>query len=174
MIEAIVQATQIPLATRPAEPFELPQKRLHALIVGGTHLLALANLFPRYAVDATILIPSQIPEVESEMEFRRASQLENVTQSGILGIGIAKDLSGIDTDLIDILIICTIYPGIREEFLAQSWRVVRELGKIVVFTPVELPVTHLASHGIVAPKYFPVEGFYAGIMRKAVAIRARN
>ena len=175
MIDAIVQAAQIQLYKHSSEPFELPMRRQHALIVGGTHLIAMAGMFPKYAVEASILIPQQIPEIESEMELRRAIQLEEITpQKVIKGTGMARDLSGVDTDSVDILMICSIYPSIREEFLAQAWRVVKELGRVVVFTPTEIPVTHLATYGIVAPRYFSVEGFYAGIMRKAVAIRARN
>lgn len=158
-----------------ADPYEVPMLRKHLMIVGGTHLLPLANLFPTYAVSATILIPTQIPEVEAEMEMKRAIQLEGVVPAGMIRtVGMAKDLSGVDTDSVDFLVLCPIYPSTREEFLADAWRVVKEFGKVVIFTPNEIPRTHLGTYGIAAPTYFPVEGFYAGAMRKKIAIRARN
>lgn len=174
MIEAVIQAAAIPLYQTTKEPFELPMKRQRALIVGGTHLVQLAKLFPKYAVTAQVVVPSQIAEVDAEVELRRAIQLENITNKLCSGAGLARDLSGINTDSLDLLIICTTYPAVREEFLAQAWRVVRELGKVLVFTSTEIPLTHLGSFGIAAPRYFPHEGFYVGTMRKAAAIRARN
>lgn len=174
MIEAIVKAADIPLMRSTTDPFETPMPRKHALIVGGTHLLALVNLFPKYALTSTILIPTQIPEIEAEMEFRRGIQTEGIIKTLCHGVGMAKDLSGVDTDSVDLLIISTIYPSIREEFLRESWRVVRELGKVVIFTTSEIPRTYLREFGVAAPAFFPVEGFYAGVMRKAAAVRARN
>lgn len=174
MIEAIVQAAQIPLMRVNHEPFETPMQRQSMVIVGGTHLIALAALFPRYAVKGTVLVPQELPAIEAEMELRRAVQLEETTKGLCSGSGLARDLSGIDTDAIDTLIISCIYPSVREAFLAQAWRVVRELGKVIIFTTTEIPLTHLASYGVAAPKYFPAEGFYVGTMRKGSAIRAKN
>jgi hypothetical protein len=174
MIETVVQAAKIELYRESHEPFDTPMKRQKALIVGGTHLLQLAKLFPRYAVSAQVLVPAQIPEVDAEVELRRAIQLEEITKNLCTGGGLVRDLSGIDTDSLDVLILCSQSPSIRDEFLAQAWRVVRELGRVLIFTSVEIPLTHLGSFGVAAPKYFPMEGFYAGVMRKAAAIRARN
>ena len=160
--------------TAPATAFDAPIKRRDVLIVGGTHLIPLSSLVPKYAVRVSILIPSQIPELDREIEMRRAVQLEETTRGFCQGAGFAHDLSGIDTDSVDVLILASVYPAVRDDFLSHAWRIVREFGRVVVFTASEIPLTHLATFGVAAPTYYPVEGFYAGTMRKIAAIRARN
>lgn len=174
MVEAIVQAAQIPIYSQAAEPYAQPTPKMDTLIVGGTHLLPLAHLIPKYAVNASILIPSEIPALDREVEMRRAVQFEETTKGICKGIGFGRDLGGIDSDSLDILILCSIYPATRDAYLAGAWRVVREFGKVIVFTASEIPITHLSSFGLAAPKYYPTEGFYVGTMRKIAAIRARN
>lgn len=174
MIEAIVQAAQIPVYSQAADPFEKPTKKKDTLIVGGTHLLPLAHLIPKYAVNASVMIPSEIPAMDREIEMGRAIQFEETTKGICKGIGFGRDLGGIDTDSLDILILCSIYPTTRDAYLAGAWRVVREFGKVIVFSASEIPLTHLSSFGMAAPKYYPTEGFYVGTMRKVAAVRARN
>jgi hypothetical protein len=174
MIEAIVQAAGIPVYSQAADPYTAPTPKKETLIVGGTHLLPLAHLVPKYAVNAKILVPSEIPALDREIEYGRAIQFEETTKGACQGIGFARDLGGIDSDSLDILILCSIYPAARDAFLSGAWRVVKEFGKVIVFTQSEIPHTHLASFGMAAPKYYPHEGFYVGTMRKIAAIRSRN
>lgn len=174
MIEAIVKAANLLPLHEPRDAFEMPMKKHSALIVGGTHLIALSSLIPRYAVDITIIIPSDIPELDREVEMNRAVQLEETASQSCRGIGFARDLSGVDNDALDVLIVSSIYPATRDNFLGGAWRVVKEFGKVIVFTNSEIPLTHLASLGIVLPQYYPVEGFYVGTMRKRMAIRSQN
>lgn len=174
MVEVIAKVADLPLLKQPADAFEAPMKRKETLIVGGTHLLPMATLFPRYAVNTSILIPQDIPGLDREIEMGRAIQFEDTMNGACRSAGFARDLSGVDSDSVDVLILCSIYPATRDDFLAQAWRVVREFGKVVVFTNSEIPLTHLVSFGLAAPAYYPTEGFYVGTMRKAKSIRARN
>jgi hypothetical protein len=174
MLDVIVKAAKIPLNLKSADPFEQPLKKHDTLIVGGTHILPLAAIVPKYAVKMSILIPQDIPELDREIEMGRAMQFEETSKGFCTGAGFARDLGGVNTDSLDLLIIASIYPEVREKFLAQAWRVVREFGKVIVFSQSEIPLTHLGSFGIAAPSYYPSEGFYIGTMRKAAAVRARN
>lgn len=174
MIEVIAKAAELSLLQQPSEPFSVPMKRKDVLIVGGTHLLPLASLIPRYALNLSILIPSDIPELDREVEMRRAVQFETTSGGQCRGAGFARDLSGIDNDSLDVLIIASIYPATRDAYLAHAWRVVREFGKVIVFTASEIPLTHLLGFGMAMTSYFPKEGFYAGTLRKSAAIRAHN
>lgn len=174
MIEAIVKAASIPVFTVPPDPFTQQIARKHILIVGGTHLIALQDLFPKYALEATILIPQTIPELDRDLEIERAALFEVCHEKYCRGVGVSRDLSGIDSDSVDYLVICTPYPQVRDEMLSHAWRVVKEFGKVLVFSSSEIPPTILGHYGIANPIYYAVEGFYIGTMRKAAAIRARN
>jgi glutamate racemase len=174
MVEVIAKAASIDKYTPSAELFQTPQKKKHAVIVGGTHLIALSGLFPSYALEATVLIPSTTVELDREVEFERAVQFEDTYPEICRGIGLVRDLSGLDTESADLLIVCTHYPAIRDEFLSQAWRVLIEFGKLIVFSPTEIPLSYLGRFGMAAPTYYPVEGFYAGTMRKGACLYAHN
>lgn len=174
MIEAIVRAAEIPKLIQSAEPFVSPTPKKHALIVGATHLKALSGLFPHYALEATVLVPSTSDSLDRDFEMERAVEFEEAHPEICRGAGIVRDLSGLDSDSVDLLILCTPFPEIRELFLSQAWRVLKEFGKLIVFTPTELLPTYLGRFGMAAPTYYPVEGFYVGTMRKSAAILARN
>jgi hypothetical protein len=174
MIEVIVRAAEIPKLIHSAEPFAAAPIKKHALIVGATHLRALSGLFPTYALETTVLIPATQPDLDREMELERAVQFEETYSEICRGAGLVRDLSGLDNDSADILIICTPFSDIREVFLSQAWRVLKEFGKLVVFSPTEILPTYLGRFGMAAPTYYPVEGFYVGTMRKSAALLARN
>lgn len=174
MIEAIVKAAAIPQYIESAELFTVSPKRKHAIIVGGTHLLALSGLFPKYALEATIVIPSTVDALDREHELGRAIEFEDSQPKLCRGVGLVRDLGGFDSDSADLLIICTQYPEIRDTFLAQSYRVIHDGGKLVVFTPAEISIAHLARFGMANPTYYPVEGFYVGTMRRAASLYRRN
>jgi hypothetical protein len=174
MIDVIARAAAIPLYRQPGGAFEAPMRRLELLVVGGTHILPLASMFSHYALRTQFIIPSDIPELDREIEMGRAIQMEDSAEGLCYGTGFARDLSGVNSDSLDILIVSSIYPSTRDAFLAHAWRVVKEFGKVIVFSQSEIPLTHLASFGIAATTYYPVEGFYCGTMRKVSAVRARN
>ena len=174
LVDTIVRATDMPRAVQSHEPFTVPAPKKHALIVGGTHLISLSHLFPTYALEATILIPSTTSVLDRELEMERAAQFENNYPDVCRAVGFTRDLSGVDSDSVDYLIVCTPYPAIRDQMLKDAWRVVSELGKVVVFTASEIPPTYLANYGVANPIYYPVEGFYAGTMRKTLAIYTKN
>jgi len=174
MIEAIVKAASIPKYVESAEPFATPPQCKHAIIVGGTHLIPLAGLFPQYALETTVIIPTSVAVLDRDVEFERALEFEDKHPKRCRAVGMARDLGGFDSDSADFLFICTMYPEIRDVFLAQASRVVRDMGKIVIFTPAEISVTHLARFGIAAPIYYPAEGFYVGTMRQAGSLYRRN
>jgi hypothetical protein len=174
MIEAIVKAASIPRYVETAEPFVEPTKCQHAIIVGGTHLVALAGLFPQYALSASVVIPATGPVIDMEHEFERALEFEDQNEKRCKGVGIAHDLGGFDSDSADFLFVCTLNSETRDKFLAQASRVVKDQGKVILFTPVEIPITHLAKFGIAAPTYYATEGFYVGTMRQAGSLYRRN
>jgi hypothetical protein len=174
VIETIVKAASIPKWVQSAEPFAEPMPRQHALIVGGTHLMALSNLFPNYALAATVVIPSTVSCIDREVEFERAVQFEGTYEELCKGVGYARDLSGFDSDSVDFLFVCTLYPEVRAQFLAHAWRVVKELAKVVVFTDTEISPSTFANFGIAAAVYYPAEGFYIGTMRKAASVYSRS
>jgi hypothetical protein len=174
LADTIVRAVSIPRMIINHEPFSEPMRRRHALIVGGTHLIPLSLLFPSYAVEATVIIPSDVPILDREVEYERAAEFESTYADVCKGIGSARDLSGIDSDSVDYLFICSPYPYIRDAMLSDAWRVVRELGKVVIFTSAEIPPSYLMQFGVCSPTLYPVEGFYVGTMRKNAAIRAKN
>lgn len=174
MIDALIKAAAIPKYIQSAEPFAEPPKRLHTVIVGGTYLQVLSSLFPGYALEATVIIPSTLTDVDLDNELSQAIQFEDASPQTCRGSGVARDLGGFDTDSADLLILCSSDPGIRSSFLAQAWRVVREFGKIVIFSPSELPLHQLANFGIANPVYYATEGFYIGTMRRSSSLYARN
>jgi len=174
MVEVIAKAAAIPKYIESAEPFATPLQCKHAVIVGGTHLIPLSGLFPQYALETTVVIPTSVDVIDREHEFERALEFEDRNPKRCRGVGLARDLGGFDSDSADLLFVCTMYPEIRDAFLAQASRVVRDLGKIVIFTPAEIPIAHLAKFGIAAPMYYPVEGFYVGTMRQAGSLYRRN
>lgn len=174
MIEAIIKAAQLELYRESAEPFTAQMPRKHAYIVGGTHLRVINNLFPTFALTASILIPPTIAALDSELEMERAVQFETKNKSLCNGAGFAKNLDGIDTDSGDILMISTITPSIRDEFLRGAARVIKDLGKIIIFTPAEIPISHLVKFGLANPIYFTEEGFYVATVRKIRSIYYRN
>lgn len=174
MIEALIEATKVERYRESAEPFSVQMARKHVLMVGGLYLDELARMVNQYAVTATVLIPTQTPVIDQEHEIEKAARFEENLPGLCRGSGVVRDLSGIDSDSVDILIVSSLHGEIREAFLAQAWRVVRELGKVVVFANHEVPLSYLSEYGLAAPKRFPVEGFYVGTMRKASAIRAQN
>lgn len=174
MVEVIAKAVSIPRYIPSAEPFAKPVQRKHMLIVGGTHLVALSPLFRSYALTASVIIPSSISNLDRDLEMERAAQFEVDHEHLCRGTGFARDLSGIDTDSVDYLFICCLYPEVRDSMLAEAWRVVREFGKVVIFVNHEIPLTYLAGFGIANPIYYPAEGFYVGTLRKSSAIRANN
>ena len=169
MIETLVRATNLDLFRQNAEPFTQPMIRKHALIVGGIHLKTLQDLFPKYAVCASVIVPQTLPSIDLDYETEIAVKFEESNGALCKSMGLARDFSGFDSDCADIVIISTQIPSIREDFLKQLWRVTKEFGKIVVFSPTELPLSYLASFGIANPTHFLVEGFYAGTMRKVAA-----
>ena len=170
----IIRATAIPKAVHNHEPFSVPAPKRHAVIVGGTHLIPLSTLFPGYALEATIIIPTTISVLDRELEMERAAQFEENYAEVCRGVGFARDLSGIDSDSVDYLFICTPYPAIRDLMLREAWRVVSEHGKVVVFTSAEIPPSYLSQFGVASPTYYPVEGFYVGSLRKSLAIFSKN
>jgi hypothetical protein len=174
MFEAIAKAASIPKFIKSAEPFTEPPKRLHTIIVGGSHLSELAGLFPGYALEATIIVPSTLSSDKREKEFSDAVDFEDQNPKICRGAGMARDLSGFDSGSADLLIVCASDPAIRSEFLSHAWRVIKEFGKIIVFTPSELPIHQLANFGISNPVYYATEGFYVGTLRRAGSLYARN
>ena len=174
MIEALIEATKVEVFKDSTEPFSTPMPRKHVLIVGGGYLGELSQMVNQYAVTTTILIPTQTPKLDLEYETEKAAKFEEDHQKHCRGFGIARDLSGVDTDSVDVLIVASLHGEIRETFLSQAWRVVRELGKVVVFANHEVPLSYLGEYGMAGPVRFPVEGFYVGSMRKASAVRAQN
>ena len=143
MIEAMAKAAAIPKYVESMEPFAEPPKRLHTIIVGSSQLSELSGLFPGYAVEASLIIPSTLTPTDREKEFSNAVDFEDQNPSTCRGAGMARDLSGFDTDSADLLILCTSDPAIRTQFLSQAWRVVKDFGKIIIFSPSELPYSTL-------------------------------
>lgn len=174
LLETIVRATEMPRMVVRHDAFATPVARKHALIVGSSHLQSIGALFQNYALEATVLVPSTNPELDREHELEKAISFEESNASFCRGVGVARDLSGFDNDSVDYLIICTPYPHVRDEMLKQAWRVVKEFGKILIFTPTELLPTYLSSFGLASITHFSLEGAYAGTMRKSLAIYTKN
>ena len=174
LIETLIRATDVPRAVVRHDAFAVPVERKHALIVGASHLASIEALFPNYALNATVIIPTTMAPLDREQELERAFSFEDQNQSFCRGVGVARDLSGVDSDSVDYLIICTPYPAIRDEMLGHAWRVVKEFGKVLVFSTSELLPSYLQSAGIASATHFPIEGFYAGTMRKSLAIYTKN
>lgn len=174
LVETIARVTDIPRLIHNHEPFTTPVEKKHALIVGSTHLAALSTLFPGYALEATVVVPSTLGPIDLEFEMERAVQFESGNPKVCRGVGFARDLSGLDSDSVDYLFICTPYSQIRDQMLREAWRVVKEYGKVIVFSSVEIPPEYLSQFGIALPTYFAVEGFYVGTLRKSLAIYTKN
>ena len=174
LLQTIIRATDVPKAVVRHDAFAAPVERKHALIVGTGHLSSFEALFPNYALTATVIVPSTNPELDREHELERAFSFEDQNPTFCKGVGSARDLSGVDTDSVDYLIICTPYPAIRDEMLRQAWRVVKEFGKVLVFSTSDLLPSYLQSAGVASATHFPLEGFYAGTMRKSLSIYTKN
>ncbi len=170
----IARAAELPRHEPKLDPFSHPQERKKLLIIGATHLIPLSTLFPHYALTTSIIIPSTLPALDREHEMERAIQFEENYPDICQETALARDLSHLSNDSVDYLLCCTIYPAIRHDFLKEAWRAVKDDGKLLVFSPTELPLTYLASFGLAKITYFPVEGFYGTTVSKSLAIYSKN
>lgn len=151
-----------------------PSTTKHILIAGGTHLIPLSHLFPDYAVEATVVIPSDTPTLDRDMELERAFEFESTYADICKGVSIVRDLSVIEDESVDCLIVCSMSPIVRDTLLKDAWKALKETGRIIIFTSSEIPSTHLASFGIVSPVFYATEGFYTGSISKSSALYAQN
>lgn len=174
LIDTIIRATAVPRAVVRHDAFATPVERKHALIIGTSHLNSIGALFPNYALDATVIVPANGPALDHEHELERAFSFEDQNPNFCRAVGSARDLSGFDNDSVDYLIICTPYAHIRDEMLKHAWRVVKEFGKVLVFSSTSLLPSYFQDAGIASVTHFELEGVYAGTLRKSLAIYTKN
>lgn len=170
----IARAAQLPKQEPRPDPYSHPQEKKHLLIIGATHLIPLSTLFPHYALTTSVIVPTTLPALDREHEMERAVQFEENYPDLCSSTTFARDLSHLDDNSADYLFCCTIYPSIRHDFLKDVWRIVKDGGKVLTFSPTELPLTYLASFGLTGTTYFPVEGFYAATAIKNLALYSKN
>ena len=98
MITTIVEAAKIPLKKLSTEPFAEPMPKKHVLIIGGYAVNEFAELLKDYSVSVSSIVPTQTPHIDQEYELEKTARFEETYPDLCRGTGIARDLSGFDTD----------------------------------------------------------------------------
>lgn len=162
--DKIVSAVGVEIFQDTANPYEAKQHYKHVVLVVDKNVLPMCELFFRTAAYLHILIPSQAGKLVTDEAYKKAVEFGAYNRGLIHGVVVASDLSGIDSDSVEAIIIDTENPQIMESYLNHAARIAKECARVAVVTTQILDEKYFGDRAIAGLK--KVEDFYCGTVRK--------
>lgn len=167
MTDKLVSALGVEIFQEGADPQKARPHFKHVAVVADRDVLALCELFFGTATYLHVVIPSQAGRLATTEAYKKAVEFGAFNRGLIYGVVVTSDLSGIDTDALDGIVISTDKGQIMEAFIGHASRVVKECGRVVVVTSEQLDDKYFGDRAVAGLK--KVEDFYCGTVRKTRA-----
>jgi SAM-dependent methyltransferase len=178
IISAIAKATDMPCLTR--DITKAPAKK-HGVVVGASKLDLISLFFDSFALDTTVVIPRRpdlCPVLSSNLdeldEVCAAMEFEEMHGDACADLMLLGDLQPFKTDAADFIFICTPYAIIQDEILRQGARVLKDGGKVIVFSSVVPAPSFLEKYGYYDVISFPSESFFIATLNRSLSRNALN
>lgn len=164
MRDTIVTALGVEIFQDSADPFAAKQHFKHVVVVADKDVLELCESFFRTAAYLHVIIPKQQGTLVCNEAYRKAVEFGAFNRGLLYGVSIAIDLSGIDSDSIDAIVISTDNRQVMDYFTTHAARITKECARVVVVTKEELDEKYFGDRAIAGLR--KVENFYCGTVRK--------
>jgi len=168
MTDKLISAIGVEIFQDSADPMKAKQHFKHVALVADKNILQLCELFFRTATYLHIIIPGQLGQLAIKEAFKKAVEFGAYNRGLIYGVSVTSDLSGVDSDSLDSMVICTDNQQIMESFTQHASRVLKDCGRVAIVTSQQLDEKYFGDRAIAGIKL--VEDFYCGTIRK---IRAK-
>ena len=167
MTDTLVTALGVEIFQDSANPVAAKQHFKHVILVADKDVLTLAELFFGTATYLHILIPQQAGKLSTDEAYKKVLEFGAYNRGLVYGVAVTGDLSGLDSDSFDAIVISTNNHTVMESFAAHASRVTKECARVVICTNEILDDKYFGDRAIAGLK--KVENFYCGTVRKTRA-----
>ena len=164
MSDTLVRALGVEIFQDTADPLQAKQHFKNIAVVADKDILSLCESFFGTATYLHLVIPKQAGDLVIREAYKKAVEFGAFNRGLIYGIAISLDLSGLDSNALDGIVISTENMAVMQDFINHAARVVREAGRIVVVTKATLDDKWFGDYAVAGLRQ--VENFYCGTVRK--------